>query len=141
VEYPPDNLRRKVPYERLKRLNKGGQEEGDELINLISNGSAVKALSWEHERDFRLFLYLHFGVSMEGRSYFREFGPTLLKRVVLSVRSQLPEFDVKAAMGKWMRPYKPHVEVVKAKGGSRVVQDKRLKIGQHGMVRIVRIEV
>lgn len=99
VKYPDDNARPPIDFEQLGDLNP--EDRGGRLLDLIGKAFAVKAKSWEYERERRCFVYLgRRGIEVSGRRYFMKIAPLTFKRIVLGVRSTLSILDVQRCIAR-----------------------------------------
>ena len=123
VEYPPDNARAQLEYDKLEQLAR--LEYGHALKQLIAKGFRRKANSWKYEKEYRQFIFLH-GCTMIGPHYFRCMPLRDLRRIVLGVNSSITSADIFRIKRQWKES--DSVEAAKASDSVEVEKAKLDKL-------------
>ena len=110
VEYPADDARTRLDYDKLDQLVKLGH--GRALLELIAKGFTRKANGWRYEEEYRQFIFLR-ECKMISPHYFRGMPLPHLRRIILGVNSRLTAADIFRIKSQWNESY--CVEVAKAK--------------------------
>jgi len=86
-----DERRVSLDYEETEKIRNENDAETKYFASVITTGFTRKALSWEYEREYRLFMNLHH-CRMKGPHYF--IAGMRPDRVVLGLKSRITEADV-----------------------------------------------
>jgi hypothetical protein len=86
-----DDLRAVLDYRELEKCRNENLEKGQFIDSVITQGFTKKALSWNYEKEFRIFVNL-FHCQMKGLHYFA--SGMRPERVVLGVKCRITESDV-----------------------------------------------